>query len=81
MAVGRKNYLFAGSDKGAARLAIAYTVLGSCRMNGVNALEWPTDVIGRLQDGWPLERLDELLPDAWARSKAAARAAPSSDAN
>jgi len=81
VAVGRKNYLFAGSDKGAKRLAIAYTVLGSCRMNGVNALEWATDVIGRLQDGWPLERLDELLPDAWARSKAAARATPSSDAN
>ena len=45
------------------------------------SFEWATDVIRRLQDGWPLARLDELLPDAWARSKAVARATPSSDAN
>lgn len=81
VALGRKNYLFAGSDKGAERLAIAYTVLGSCRMNGVNPLEWATDVIGKLQEGWPKARLDELLPDAWSKSKAAGLAEPSSDSS
>jgi transposase len=71
VALGRKNYLFAGSDKGAERLAIAYTVLGSCHMQGVNPLVWATDVIGKLQDGWPQARLDELLPDAWAKTTVA----------
>jgi transposase len=68
IALGRKNYLFAGSDKGAERLAVAYTIFGSCHLNGVDPLAWGTDVIGKLQAGWPLSRLDELLPDAWAKS-------------
>jgi transposase len=85
VALGRKNYLFAGSDKGAERLAIAYTVFGSCHMHGVNPLAWATDVIGKLQDGWPQARLDELLPDAWAKAmaarvKQASRAAVSAEA-
>jgi len=66
VALGRKNYLFAGSDKGAERLAVAYTVLNSCHMNGVNPLAWAADVIEKLQGGWPQSRLDELLPNAWA---------------
>lgn len=70
VALGRKNYLFAGSDKGAERLAIAYTVFGSCRLNGANPLAWATDVLGKLQDGWPMSRLDELLPDAWVKTAA-----------
>jgi hypothetical protein len=80
IALGRKNYLFAGSDKGAQRLAIGYTIFGSCRMHGVNPLAWATDVIGKLQAGWPRERLDELLPDAWARPSRAAQAAGDTDA-
>ncbi|AGP38647.1 hypothetical protein SCE1572_31710 [Sorangium cellulosum So0157-2] len=70
ISIGRKNYLFAGSDKGAERLARAYTVFGSCQLNGVDPLAWATDVIGKLQAGWPLPRLDELLPDAWGKSPA-----------
>lgn len=68
IAIGRKNYLFAGSDKGAERLAIAYTVFGSCQLNGVDPLAWATDVIAKLQAGWPKARLDELLPDRWAKT-------------
>ncbi|XXZ55363.1 IS66 family transposase [Sorangium sp. So ce341] len=79
VALGRKNYLFAGSDKGAQRLAVGYTVFGSCRMHGVNPLAWATDVIGKLQGGWPRERLDELLPDAWARASLTATAAGDTD--
>lgn len=81
VALGRKNYLFAGSDKGAERLAVGYTVFGSCRMHGVNPLAWATDVIGKLQAGWSRERLDELLPDAWARASLAAPAADDADAS
>jgi transposase len=65
VALGRKNYLFAGSDKGAERIAAAYTVLGSCHMNGKNPLAYLTDVITKLSAGWPMSRLDELLPDVW----------------
>ncbi|HTN84031.1 MAG TPA: transposase domain-containing protein [Sorangium sp.] len=72
MALGRKNYLFAGSDKGAKRLAIGYTIFGSCRMHGANPLAWATDVIGKLQAGWPRDQLDALLPDAWTPSPSAA---------
>jgi transposase len=65
VATGRKNYLFAGSDKGAERIATAYTILGTCHMNDVNPLAYLTDVIDKIQNGWPTARLDELLPDRW----------------
>jgi hypothetical protein len=58
--------LFAGSDTGAERLAVAYTVFGSCHRQGVDPLAWATDIIAKLQDGWPLSRLEELLPDRWS---------------
>jgi hypothetical protein len=79
VALGRKNYLFAGSEKGAERLAIAYTVFGSCHIHGVNPLAWATDVIERLQRGWPRSRLDELLPDAWAKTALSVRTEPLPD--
>jgi transposase len=74
IAVGRKNYLFAGSDKGAKRLAIGYTVFGSCRMHGVNSFDWARDVIAKLQADWPRSKLDELLPDVWAKQRCEAAA-------
>ncbi|WP_237245293.1 MULTISPECIES: transposase domain-containing protein [Sorangium] len=49
-------------------------------MHGVNPLAWATDVIGTLQAGWPRDRLDELLPDAWARSSRPAPSAGDADA-
>jgi transposase len=58
-----------GSDNGAVRLAVGYTVLGSCRLCGVNPLEWATDVLGKLQAGWPKSRLDELLPHVWVKNR------------
>jgi transposase len=63
--LGRKNVLFAGSDAGAERLATGYTLTGSCHKNGVNPLEYLTDVLEKLQSGWPMNRLDELLPNVW----------------
>lgn len=69
VAIGRKNFLFAGSDKGAERLATAYTVFGSCHMHGVNPWAWATDVIRKLQRGWPMSRLNELLPNTWKKRR------------
>ena len=65
VALGRKNYLFAGNDRAAKRIATAYTVLGSCHMNGAEPVAYMTDVISKLQSGWPESRLRELLPDRW----------------
>jgi transposase len=80
VALGRKNYLFAGSEKGAERIADAYTVLGSCHMHGVDPLAWATDVLQKLQDGWPTDRLDELLPGTWVAPAPAESEAPSEQA-
>ena len=71
IALGRKNYLFAGSDAGAERIAIACTVLGSAHMHGIDPLAYLTDVLAKLQAGWPMSRIDELLPDAWSKPDAA----------
>jgi transposase len=71
VATGRRNYLFAGSDDGAVRLATAYTVLACCRMHGVDPLAYMTDVLRKISDDWPNERLDDLLPHRWAALRAA----------
>ena len=70
LAIGRKNYLFAGSDEGAERSAVIYSLLRSCALAGVNPLAYLTDVLQRLADGWPQRRIDELLPDAYAQQAA-----------
>jgi transposase len=78
IAVGRHNYLFCGSDAGAERAATAYTLLGTCALNGVEPRAYLTDVLLKLQSGWMRSRLDELLPPNWlAAAPASARVAPS----
>lgn len=74
IAVGRKNYLFAGSDAGAERAAIAYTVLSTCVLNGVDPWAWTRDVLEKIANGWPQKRIAELLPPNW---KAARESVPS----
>jgi hypothetical protein len=64
--VGRKNYLRAGSVAGAKRLAAAYTPVLSCKGLGINVNDYLVDVITKLAAGWPLRRIRELVPDAWA---------------
>lgn len=61
VAVGRKNYLFFGSDNGGEAAAIIYSLLGTCKLNGVEPEGWLRDVISKLND-WPSNRVDELLP-------------------
>lgn len=77
-ALTRKNYLFAGSDTGGERAAIAYTILGCCRLVGVNPVEYLADILPRLARGVRLRDVPAMLPAAWkaARQAAVAVAAP-----
>jgi len=59
-----KNALFAGCDDGAEHWAMLASLIESCKLNGVNGEAWLADVLTKLVNGWPLARLDELLP--WA---------------
>jgi transposase len=70
VAIGRRNWLFAGSDVGAERAAVAYTILATCRMQGVEPYSYLVDVLRKLSSGWPMSRIDELLPQTWARLRA-----------
>jgi transposase len=66
----RKNFLFFGSEAGGERAAILYTVLESARLSGLDPEGYLADVIARLAQGHPINRLDELLPWNWRRQPA-----------
>ena len=61
IAIGRKNWLFAGSERGGRSAAIAYTLIETAKLNGVDPQAWLTDVMGRIADH-KITRIDELLP-------------------
>jgi transposase len=61
VALGRKNYLFCGSDGGGESAAAIYTLLGTARLNGVDPERWLREVLNRIADH-PLSRIEELLP-------------------
>jgi len=61
VAVGRRNYLFAGSDAGGERAATYYGLLGSAKLNGLNPEAYLRDVLERIADH-PVNRIQELLP-------------------
>lgn len=65
--MGRKAYLFTGSAEAAERLAGAYSLVQSCRLLGISTRDYLIDVLDKLDRGWPLRRLAELVPDRWAR--------------
>jgi transposase len=73
IALGRKNYLFAGSHDAARRAAALYSLMRTCAQYGAPPLRYFTDVLGKLARGWPAARLDELLPPRWRESDAAAQ--------
>jgi len=73
-ALTRKNFLFAGADSGGDRAAIAYTILGSCRLAGVDPLEYLGDVLPKLMGRIRIIDLPSLLPSRWAAARAAAAA-------
>ena len=74
LALGRKNYLFAGSDAGGRRDAILYTLIETCRLNDIDPESWLADVIARIADH-PINRLDDLLPWKWSSTSAQSKAA------
>ena len=64
IALGRKSWLFCGSDRGGRRAAAMYGLIVTCKMNGVDPQAWLTDVLSRIA-AHPAHRLDELLPWNW----------------
>ena len=64
IAIGRKNWLFAGSDRGGERAAAMYTLIATAKLNNVDPQAWLADVLRRIADH-PARRLNELLPWNW----------------
>lgn len=60
VALGRNNWLFAGSDRGGERAAVLYSLIGTCRLNGVDSEAWLRYVLSHIQD-WSVNRLRDLL--------------------
>ena len=68
IAVGRRNWTFAGSDTGGQRAAAIYTLIETCKLNNVDARAWLADVLARLSDH-PAKKLAELLPWNWQAAR------------
>jgi hypothetical protein len=64
VAIGRKNYLFAGSHEAAQESAMIYSLLGTCKLHNINPWEWLKDVLTRLPEH-PINKIKELLPHNW----------------
>ncbi|AHE55624.1 hypothetical protein NX02_19825 [Sphingomonas sanxanigenens DSM 19645 = NX02] len=64
MPLGRKAWLFCGSDRGGQRAAILYTLIQTARLNDVDPQAWLTDVLARIASH-PVRSLNELLPWNW----------------
>jgi hypothetical protein len=61
VALGRKNYLFAGSDTGGQRAAAIYSLIGSAKLNEIDPEAYLAKVLARIADH-PIQRIEELLP-------------------
>jgi transposase len=66
IALGRRAWLFAGSDRGGERAAAMYTLIATAKLNDINPQAWLADVLTRIADH-PVQRLSELLPWLWKR--------------
>jgi transposase len=74
VALGRKNWTFAGSDEGGRRAAAIYSLIATAKLNDVDPQAWLADMLARLPDH-PAKRIHELLPWNWRRQTIAAQAA------
>jgi transposase len=74
VALGRKNWLFAGSDTGGARAAAIYSLIETCKLGGIDPFAYLRDVLARIADH-KISRIDELLPWTWAPTADVAAAA------
>jgi transposase len=75
VAIGRKNYLFAGSDAGGQTAAIMYSLVSTCKRHGIDPWAYLRDALTRLPT-LPPEQLDQLLPDVWAKTQREQSEAP-----
>ena len=66
IALGRKNYLFVGSEAGGKAAAIAYTLIETAKLNDVDPHAWLADTLARIPD-YKITKVDELLPWRWSR--------------
>ena len=64
IALGRKSWLFAGSDRGGQRAAVMYSLIVTAKLNDVDPQAWLADVLARIAEH-PAHRIDELLPWNW----------------
>ena len=64
IALGRRNWLFAGSHSGGQRAAAMYSILQTAKLNGINPEAYLTDIFSRIAAGHPINRISELMP--WA---------------
>jgi len=69
VALGRKNYLFAGSHEAAQRAAMVYSMFATCRLHNINPFEWLKDVLERMHL-YSTSNIAELLPLNWKKSQA-----------
>ena len=70
IALGRRNWTFAGSQRGADRAAVMLTLITTARLNEIDPYAWLADVLARIAD-LPAARLHELLPWEWKRLREA----------
>ena len=70
VALGRKSWLFVGSDRGGLRAASMYTLIGTAKLNDIDPQTWLADVLERIADH-PVQRLPELLPWSWCPAHSA----------
>lgn len=68
VAIGRKNYLFAGSHEAAQRSAMLYSLFGTCKLHGVNPFDWMKNVLQKIP-AYPVNKVAELLPHHWAAGR------------
>jgi transposase len=69
IALGRKSWLFAGSDRGGERAAVMYTLIQTAKLNDIDPQAWLADVLARINDH-NLQSLDQLLPWNWKAASA-----------
>ena len=71
IALNRKNSLFAGHDEGAVNWACLASLIETAKIHGIDPQAYLADVLAKLVNGWPVQKLDELLPWAWAKQQVA----------
>lgn len=68
IALGRKNWLFAGSPDGAKRLATFYSLVATCKINGINPYEYFVDILPKLSS-YPSSKIADLVPIQWHKNR------------